>query len=229
MGRWAIDCWLCCRLFFWDRGHGVLWTRWLDRGRLLLWTASERLSVWAIIHTNGLNDTIGKSDCTLRRYPDTIGVLRCSSSWTKCTSQVPSCTSRTRELLITLRLCLGTVATGNGCPSSRLGYHAVRSWNLLLVLVPAMDGVMSLKEIPGQKLVSRSMEGSISTVDEPSRKGHMTCKAFEWLYVCVYTYRLDVLLLKTDYLLARLVWEADDVRVRICLSRCSSRVKDCPQ
>lgn len=72
------------------------------------------------------------------------------------------------------------------------------------------------------------MVGRLSTVDEPSRKGHMTCEAFEWLYVCVYTH-WSAAGIKTVDRLAGPLQEEDDLRVRICLSRCSSRVKDCPQ
>lgn len=116
----------------WMRRATALLNGWLYRHRLRA-RSSHHCSLWR------------------RAYPSrTFGR---SPRGPQGTSQIASRTSRARELLVTLCLGFGTIGARYRRPARRLGYHAIGGWDdIVVVLVFAMDGVMSLQEVAASKV-----------------------------------------------------------------------------
>lgn len=104
------------------------------------------------------NNTIGDSigDGLRRDKTHAIGILRRSTGGAESASEVPASATTAWKLLVTLRLCLSTIAAGDRSTPSRLRNHAIGGRNGFLILVSSMNCVMSLKEIPiNLRLVSK--------------------------------------------------------------------------
>ena len=125
-----------------------------------------------------------------RRHTHTSSTFRCPPSRSQRAPQVPARTSTAWKFLVTFRLSFGalqeqgyistwprglniscSVTHIRACywsTPSRLGYHAIGRRDCFLILVPAMDGVMSLQEVAvrsiNQVSLREARSGSLRTV-----------------------------------------------------------------
>jgi hypothetical protein len=57
------------------------------------------------------------------------------------------CTPTARKLLVTLRLGFRAITAGDWCATGGFGYYALRWEAFFIVLIAAMDGVVTLQKI----------------------------------------------------------------------------------
>ena len=86
-------------------------------------------------------------------------ILCGSTSRSQCATKIPAGTSTAGELLVALGFRFRTVAASDRCPAGRLWNHAIGGGNGFLVLISAMNSVMSLQEIPSDGQHLRLGEG----------------------------------------------------------------------
>jgi hypothetical protein len=93
----------------------------------------------------------------------TINITGYSTSWPKGALQSTAGATAAWKLLVALGFGFGTVGASDWSSTRALGYHWIRRQSFLVILVPAMDGVMSLEQVAEK-------EESVAGIEERVRK-----------------------------------------------------------
>lgn len=107
------------------------------------------------------------------RTTDTLYTLGCPPRRTQRAFQVPLSTPGTGELFVAFGLGLCTVTAGNGCATGRLWYYALGWETFFVILVAAVDGVMSLQKVSVRWSATRSVRPRTERRKEHGRNGRL--------------------------------------------------------
>lgn len=155
----------------------------------------------------------------LRSKSSPLNAFRCPTSRPQRALQVSLSTATARKLLVTLRLRLCAIAASNWSSTGGLWYYPLRRETFFVILVATVYSVMPLQKVPTKSSASRSLQKGTQTGTYRRAKLMWHVKHLNGLT-----------LVSVEHISSKFAKKARwNLRVRICLSRCSSLVKDCPQ